>query len=183
MRIAPIVLVAPLALTVLVSCSTMNLSTDFDKSNDFTRYKTFDLMPGNEMKSYLQQERLEDAVVAALADKGFSRAATGADFFVALHGRVDTHSEVTQSSSFGYAAVGWGYWAPYGYSGTTATTTARQVPLGTLVLDIVDASTRKLVWQAVASDTLTPHASADSKVSRLNSAIKRVLASFPPKPR
>ena len=180
MRITRPTLVAALAVLIVTSCSTMKLSSDYDRSVDFSRHRTFDIQPGDEIKSYLLQERLEAAVIAALEVTGLTRVRADADLLVVLHGRKDSKTEIS-ATSFGYQWGGWGYWVPYGYSGSTASTRVREVPVGTLVVDVVDARSKKLIWQAVASDTLDPHASPDKKVYRINAAMERILAGFPPK--
>jgi len=180
MRIKRLAFLAPLAVMVVGSCSTMQLTTDYDREVDFSQYATFDVLPGAEIKSYLLQERLEDAAVAALEARGLKRVRGDADLLIALHGRLSRQTEIIEGS-FGYARGRWGYWGPYGYRGTTGVATIREVPVGTLVVDVVDARTKQLAWQAVASDTLDPQASPDEKVYRINKAMERIFAGFPPK--
>ena len=63
----------------------------------------------------------------------------------------------------------------------TSTTTAREVPVGTLIIDVVDAKEKKLVWQAVASDTIDTNARADERDYRIKKAMEKIFAGFPPK--
>jgi hypothetical protein len=54
------------------------------------------------------------------------------------------------------------------------------VPVGTLIVDLVDARQKKMVWQAIASDSLDPQSSPDQKDRRVKEVIKEMFAAFPP---
>ncbi len=54
---------------------------------------------------------------------------------------------------------------------------------GTLIIDLVDARERKLVWQAVASDTVNPRSSAAERDEAINQAVAKIFADFPPQTR
>lgn len=169
------------AALVAASCSTMSVTTDYDRSANFTSYKTFDFIPAEEMKNSFLRERIEDAITAQLVAKGFTRSSDNPDFLIAGRGKLgkETHFDTT---SFGYGMGGWGgYWGPYGGAGMgSSTTVAREVPVGTLIIDVVDAKAKKLVWQAIASDTLDPNARPDEREYRINKAMEKIFAGFPP---
>ena len=95
-----------------------------------------------------------------------------------VHGRVDNETQV-RTDSFGYGWGRWGYWGPYGMGGG-ATTTVSQVPVGTLIIDLVDAKAKQLVWQGVGKDTLKPSASPEERDERVGKAMAKIFASFPP---
>ncbi len=123
------------------------------------------------------RERIESAIAQQLEAKGLRRAGGRADLLVAAHLRLDKETEI-DTTHFGY---GWGRWGYWGYRGPGATvTTVRQVPVGTLIVDLVDARDRKLVWQGVASDTLSPRSSAAEKDEAVRKAVAAIFASYPP---
>ena len=168
-------------------CSTMTVSTDYDKTASFAAYKTFDFIPAEEVKNPLIRQRIEDAITTQLQAKGLTRSADSPDLLIAGHGKLssETHFDTT---SFGYGMGGWGggYWGGYrgygAYGGMgSSTTVAREVPVGTLIIDVVDAKGKKLIWQAVASDTLDTNARADERDYRINKAMEKIFAGFPPK--
>ena len=177
-----VVLVAVLA---LAGCSTMTVSTDFDRTASFAAYKTFDFIPAEEVKNPLIRQRIEDAIVAELETKGLKRSSDNPDMLISGHAKLSSETQFN-TTSFGYGMGGWGgYWGPYGgYGGMgmgTSTTTAREVPIGTLIIDLVDAKEKKLVWQAVASDTIDTNARADERDYRIKKAMEKIFAGFPPK--
>jgi len=175
-----------LAVVALAGCSTMTVSTDFDRSVSFAAYKTFDFIPAEEVKNPLIRARVEDAITKQLAAKGFTRSSDNPDVLIAGRARLtsETHFDTT---SYGYGWGGWGgYHGPYGgygYGGGmgTSTTVAREVPVGTLIIDVVDAKAKKLVWQAVASDTVDTNARADERDYKINKAMEKIFKDFPPK--
>jgi hypothetical protein len=53
---------------------------------------------------------------------------------------------------------------------------------GTLILDVYDPKLKSLVWRGTASDTLRAKSSPEKRQARLDKAVKKLLAKFPPKP-
>ena len=50
--------------------------------------------------------------------------------------------------------------------------------MGTLVVDLFDTNTKKLIWHGSASDTLSDK--SDKNIKRLNSDVQRMFDHFPP---
>ncbi len=177
MRVRRLLLPALLLVLGAAACSTIKVSTDYDRTVDFRSYSTFDLLAAREVKNALMRERIEGAIAQQLQAKGLRRTGARADLLVATHFKLDSTTEI-DTTHFGYAWGRWGYW---GYRGPgAAVTTVRQVPVGTLIIDLVDARERKLVWQGVASDTLRPRSSAAEKDEAVREAVAAIFASYPP---
>jgi hypothetical protein len=179
MRALRLAAIALLTVFSLSACSTLSVTTDYDRTVDFSKLKTFRFEQQTEIRNQLVYDRVIRAITTELEAKGLSRADADADLVVAVHGRVDNQTQV-RTDSFGYGWGRWGYWGggPHGYGGST--TTVSQVPVGTLVVDLVDARAKQLVWQAVAEDTIRQSASPDERDARVSEAMKRVFADFPP---
>ena len=169
----------------LVGCSTLEVSTDYDKAADFSKYSTFKFLPSKEIKSDLVIDRIEGAITTQLTAKGLKLVSENADLWVAYHARLDKQTQM-DTTSYGYGwGGGWGgYYGPMAYGGYggmgTSTTTVREIPVGTLFVDLVDAGEKKMVWQGVASATLDSRATADDKDYRVNNAVKKIFSRFPP---
>jgi len=67
----------------------------------------------------------------------------------------------------------YGAWTGYPYD--IETTNYRQ---GTLVIDVVDAARKALVWQGVAEGRITQQV-RDNPASAVDAAVAQILASFP----
>jgi hypothetical protein len=178
---ATAVILAGLALT---ACSTMTVSTDYDRTASFAAYKTFDFIAAEEVKNPLIRQRIEDAIAAELTVKGLTRSSDNPDLLIAGRAKMSSETQFN-TTSYGYGWGGWGgYRGPYGmYGGVgmgTSTTTAREVPVGTLIIDLVDAKEKKLVWQAVVSDTIDTNARADERDYRIKKAMEKIFAGYPP---
>jgi hypothetical protein len=80
-------------------------------------------------------------------------------------------------------AFGSGGFGPYGLGGSRmGTARADKVTVGSVVVDMVDAADRKMVWRGSASQELDPRASAEKKDKAVNKAIEKMFKNYPPKP-
>jgi hypothetical protein len=74
-----------------------------------------------------------------------------------------------------------GGWFWRGWGDGIATTTVEETPVGTLVVDIFDNHTKKLIWRGIATDTLSGKPEKDEK--KLEKAVEGMFKHFPPPPR
>lgn len=169
---------------LLAGCSTVETKADWDTGVDFGQYKTFSIIPAKEVQNPMVRQRVESAIVATLAEKGLAKAGEDADLLVGAYGSV---SSQTQIDSYGYGGYGYGYggaWA-HGYWGGgmgMTTTTVREVPVGTLVIDLVDAKAKKLVWRGTASSVISGSSSPEQMQQKINGAVDKMFYKYPPKP-
>jgi len=173
----------PIALALVlslagVSAMAAETKVDYDHKVDFSRFKTFTLQTGTAASTPFGQERLDEAITAALTKCGWTKAtgATG-DVQVVTHVQYSNQT-VADVTTFGYGGYpGWGGWGgAYG----TSSVSVREIPMGTLIMDIVDGSTNVLVWRGVASDTISPK--ADTMKKKVDKALAKMLKGFPPMP-
>ena len=123
------------------------------------------------------RQRVDNAIVATLGEKGLTKAGEEADLLVGAYGSVGSQ---TQIDTYGYGgAWAYGYWG--GGMGMT-TTTVREVPVGTLVIDLVDAKAKKLVWRGTASSVISGSSSPEQMQQKINGAVDKMFYKYPPKP-
>jgi hypothetical protein len=167
------------ALLAAAGCSTLSISTDFDKAADFSSYQTFTWKDTGDGVDSIWNKRIEGVFSDTLAAKGLRRVDSGGDLWVAAHPRL---SKETQINTYN---TGWGYgYGWYGYGGMgMATTTVTEIPVGTLMIDLVDAKKKELVWRGVASDTLNtdPSRTAEDREKKLRDVAAQMFAGYPPK--
>ncbi len=167
-------LVALAALAALAACSSLQVSTDYDKSADFSQYKTFSYRDAGEIKDPLWAKRLEGVLCDALEAKGLKRVESGGDVWLAAHGRLSKETQInTYNTGWGY---GWGWYGGMGMS----TSTVSEIPVGTLIVDLVDGKKKELVWRGTATDTLQTHASPEDREKKLREVAAQLFASYPP---
>lgn len=185
---------AVLCVGSLTGCSTpkMKITADHYAPADFASYKSYDWIPFPDKEKAdprLNYDFLGQAIPAAadteLQKKGYVKLTTGQpDFRVGWYVAVDQGADVQHVDNFyGYTAgAGWGY-GPQGgwtYAGGLSSSYVRQYAVGTLVLDIVDGKSNKLVWRGAAHAQINPKASREQKEERINAAIQKILEQFPP---
>ena len=82
--------------------------------------------------------------------------------------------QINQVAYSPYSPWGYGYWPGFNYGYTEV----RSYTKGTLVLDIVDARTHKLVWMGVLEKEVQ---SANPAGQQIEKSITKLLKNFPPK--
>lgn len=157
----------------LAACSTMELNTDYTPGTDFSKYRTFEFRKAAEPKNPVAARSVTYAVGQALEAKGMKEVEQGGDLQIYGH---FVRDEKLQFDTYGYTTVGWYGW---GYGGT-AVTTARAIPVGTLVLDLVDAASKKLVWRGVVKDEIDATLQPEEREKKAIEVAKRLFAAFPP---
>ena len=155
------------------ACSTLQISTDYDKGVDFSQYKTFSYHDTGELKNDIWASRIENVLSEALAAKGLQKVASGGDVWLVAHPRLSKQTQINTYNS------GWGY--GYGwYGGGMSTSTVSEIPVGTLVVDLVDGKKKDMVWRGIATDTLNPDNSPEDREKKLREVAAQLFAGYPP---
>jgi hypothetical protein len=160
--------------------------SDYDKSADFARYRTFGFIdqaggPGDSKS--LAMKTLEAAATREMEARGYSYAAENPDLLVNFNGKLEDRTDVqsvpgpTYGPTWGYG--GW-YGAPYGGWGVSASTqvSTRHYKVGTLVMDLVDRERRQVVFQAGLERTVTKEMQ-QNRDKALNEAVAKLFSAYP----
>jgi hypothetical protein len=169
LKALPILLVA-----AALACSTLKTTADFDPKTDFTRYKTWAFREDESMKNSILSKRIQSAVESELSKRGLTRNEGNPDLWVAVHVRLSKETQVTTYNT------GWGYGYRWGGAGMS-TATVQEIPVGSLIVDLVDANQKDLVWRGTASDTLNPEKSPEEKDKALREALAKMFENYPPR--
>jgi hypothetical protein len=173
-------LVIVLMLLSLFSCSSIQVSYDYDKGADFTKYKTYDYTPETKelggSTAQLIRERLLNSVDQEMTSRGYTKAEGGGDLLIELHIKAEKRTTATAYNTGGY-----GYYR-YGNMGTT-TINYDEYTDGTLFVNIVDKGTDKLIWQGRGTKTLDENASPEKRDSNIKYAVKTIFEKYPIKPK
>ena len=166
---------------LLAACSGVSTSYDFDPEADFTKLSSYAWLPAprKEKDDSLVLARIHRATDRELAAKGYVAAESGADFLLAAH--VGSRQRV-QVTDWGYSyGIGYGHGGYYGrYVAGPGRIDVYEYEEGSIVLDIVDAKTRKLLWRGVATAVVPDNPKPEQLDKLVNEAMKKVLAKFPP---
>ncbi|WP_299793807.1 DUF4136 domain-containing protein [uncultured Shewanella sp.] len=178
------VVVAAMALS---ACSSMKTSSDYDPAANFSDIKTYAWVEQkNQDTSYhldgLMDQRVRAAVESQLSLKGVTQSdPQTADILVNYLTKVDKKINVdTFNTNFGYHPY---YGSPWGMSGSMHTqTTVREYEVGTLILDMIDRETGKLIWRGSVADTIREKNTPEERVEVVNKAVAEMMLNYPPKP-
>jgi hypothetical protein len=154
-----------------VASFAQQVKTDYDRSADFNQYKTYS-WENVQTQDPLWVDRIKEAVNTALTSKGWTMVESGGDVSVLAMEMTQNHRTLnTYYDGFG---GGWRWGGGMG----TATTTVDNYKVGTLVVDLFDAKTKKLLWRGSSSDTLSDK--SDKNIKNLEKGAEKMFEHFPP---
>ena len=168
---------APALLLLLTACGGYRVHTDYDRQADFQCLPLVQLRPGQDPGPELLLRRVQRAVEAEMAAKGFTGAPDqGADLLV----RYQPVMHVKRGPVFSFG-VGVGSYGPGGgVAGMSRSTGGRPDLVADIALDIMDARSRAVLWHGTAENAVGPSLSPEEADAAVQKAVKDLLAGFPP---
>lgn len=173
MRIATFVTTVCLTLLSTVAFA-QSVTFDFDKGTDFSRFRTYAWVRGTNVPDALNHGRIVAAVNTQLALKGMRQvdADENPDLLVAYHATFDRDLQISGFST------GWGgFRFPGNQSGVART---EEILTGTLIVDIVSARTRTIVWRGVATKDIDVNAKPDKRDKNITRTAEKLFKHYPP---
>ncbi|MGQ0734698.1 MAG: DUF4136 domain-containing protein [Acidobacteriota bacterium] len=169
---------ATLALSLTACAAAMNVSSHVASGLDFSTYKTVGWGPPDELptgdprldQNPFFQDHVQGAVEKGLAAQGFEQTTTGTpDLLIHYHASITTRVDVNRIDR------------EYGYCyGEDCEVRVVEFEAGTLVLDLVDARTKQVIWRGWAQhrvgDILDD---PDEMAERITEAVSRMLQRLP----
>lgn len=178
---------ACLALFMLASCASVKVTTDYDKTVSFSQYKTFAFYQLDDKSgsvSDLNKNRILRSIKADLLKKGFTETKENPDLLVNVTTILeDKKSVVATTDYYGYGGVYRPYrWGGGVYAGfappSTTTFNVYEYQDGSLIIDIIDAAKKQLVWQGTGNKEIDkPSSDPDTTI---NEAVTKIMEGFPP---
>jgi hypothetical protein len=175
-------------LLVFASCAPFNVSYDFDPEINFLSMKTYDWLPGPEKAQVneLTIKHIKLAVNNELKAKGLQMASENPDMLIALHGGKEKKVD-TQEWGYAYDDRDYyhrGYYPRQWHGESTGRDyfeyrrgiDTYEYEVGTLILDVVDAKTKSLIWRGTATGVVDSHITP----GKINEVVKKILENFPP---
>ena len=172
-----------LAAALLLACSTVKVTVDYDPEEDFTTYRTYAWLPGTpeasgdpRLDTPMVHKRVHEGIDRTLGNKGFEKADGDPDFWVAYHLSVERKIDVYTTNRL-YGGYGWTVSVPE--------TRVNEYDEGSLIIDVSDAREKELVWRGIGAGRLrrTPEQDPERQQQDIYQVVDEVLASFPPKPK
>jgi hypothetical protein len=167
----------------LLGCSSVSITTDYDREANFAKMKSYDWVTTQKnvvtpdaqaamFQTSIVEKQMKSAVAAQLEKKGVIQNATTPDFLVAFHMGTQQKVNVTD---YGY---GYGYGGRWGGGGVDV----HQYTQGTLILDFINAADKQLIWRGVASGALADRPDPSTVEEKIRGIVEQMLAEYPPAP-
>jgi len=153
--------------------SAQQVKNDYDRDVNFSQYKTYS-WEQVKTKDPLNLDRIKSAVNAALTAKGWSQVNSGGD--VSIVAMEITHEQQTLNTFYDGFGGGW-RWRGFGGFGEATTTTDTYL-VGTLIIDLFDTKSKKLLWRGSSSDALSNN--SDKNIRNLDKGVEKLFKNFPP---
>lgn len=174
-RVGVVVLMGMIA----AACAPMHVGSHVDQERDFGRYRTYDWGPADALPptdprfahNSFFQDHIQGAIERNMAARGFERVAPGEtpDVRVHFHAVIDRRLDVNQLDSHtGYC------------TGGNCGAGLADYDEGTLVVDVIDAHTNRLVWRGWARDSVEGVLeNKDRLVAKIEEAVRLMLEQLP----
>jgi hypothetical protein len=164
-------LTSALAAIAAASCAGTTVKTDRDPRVDLSDYRTFDVKTGQvlvngvpDTRDTLVRDRVESALERELREKGLAKTEQNPDLIATYSAGARTVTEYDDyyDANYGGTRTG-GTWA---YESTD----------GTLLIDLIDPTTNKLVWRSIVEMDSTDDLRSAKEIS---SAVDKGLEKYP----
>jgi hypothetical protein len=183
-----------LAVVIMASCSGVKVTSDYDKTVDFTKFKTYSYYGWTEESDQIlnrfDKERIENAFGDEFEKRNLKFVEKDGDLIVSLFIVVEQKTSKTaytnhfNTGGLGYYdydydyGVGWG-----GMDMGTSTTqfNERQYEVGTLVCDVFSSESKKMIWQGIGEGTVD--ADPKSNETGIPKVVAAIMAKFPVEPK
>jgi hypothetical protein len=165
---------AAAAVLTATGCSSITTNVDYDQTAQFSVYRTYAFKDVHGQDS-LQLRRVQAAIDRTLAVRGLAKADGKPDLWVVLHTRMRNDKQITTYST------GWGWGWRWGGGGYWSTARVNNIPVGTLVIDLVDTKAKELVWRGSASRVVDRDETPQERAGKVQEAVDKLFEGFPPR--
>jgi hypothetical protein len=138
-------------------------AVEYDHAVDFSRYKTWSWQAGVPVPPEpVPDKRIREALARGLAARGLSNVDSDATLLVRYHAARSTRIDLL----------------PFDSGSAAPPTGIRYVETGSLVIDLLDAASGKVVWRGHATGVL--RYGPEEVGAQIDAAVAELLARFPP---
>jgi len=170
-----------LLLVCLLSCGlqAQKIKVEYDKNLDFSKFKTFAWGHHDAVSRPVLALSIAGAIEEELTKRGLRKVESNPDVYIQMYGSVDSDMSVSYADplysgmggvpGFDMGFVMWGYMP----GGTTAVT----IHKGQLVVDVINASQKKLVWRGMATEKLSDK--KEKLIKQVHTAVEKMFQQYP----
>jgi hypothetical protein len=178
-----------------VPAQKLEIKTNQDPAADFAAIKTYAWLPPPPIvknvasedvsNPTLSQEALGPAIVAAVDRQLAARGLTPtdretADVHVAYFAALTVGFNQTYLGEYYGYVTGWASPIAPGFAPSTSSTVYEK---GTLVIDIVQRTSKRAIWRGAAATRIAQERTLEERIKRLNEGTERIFQKFPIRPK
>jgi len=188
-------LLIPLLFIFLVSCNPWKYVGEYDHETDFSNYKTFGLLNWEKHNDEQVDSETKQYILLAIKDelekRGYTYQKKDADLqvsvFIIINEKTSYSAYANQYAGYGgYGGVAIGVGSGgagvgaygYGINQYPYTVVNHDYNVGSFVVDLLDASKKKIVWQGLAQGRIANKKPDEGSVKE---RVGRLFGSFPVK--
>lgn len=171
-------LVSFLLYSVVVSCSSVKVHTDYDKDTNINDYQTFQWLPFNEIEgkglnplyyNELNDKRIKAAVDKQLIARGYTKATTSGQLVLHYHIILEAKATpITLDSDDHQYSPQW----------SKRNVDVYQYTEGTLIIDLMDQDKNMIVWRGWIIGVVDASNMVNSEEA-INKAVDLIFEKFP----
>lgn len=175
--------------TFISGCATQ-VNTDYETQHDFSNYQSYQWgSTKTDADAYIEfggdifDSRLQRAVSLALQSRSMTESTTP-DFIVQYHLNTKERAYPNDDFRFGrFYVYGHPYYRrhfPYRYAGDFGPQRPTYVTVGTLTMQVKDATSQRVVWSSTAKTFLSENSSPIATEEKIKDLAFKMFSDFPP---
>lgn len=165
------------------SCVPTKISYDFDRTANFPSYKSYSFIitPENLPYERTQTEIMLGTIASELEARGFIKS-DKPDVYIDVKIIVAKKKKAAQSANGEYSSMyGKNYLYMWSKNFTNTDTKYQISAKGTMIIDMIDAGKKQLVWQGRGTDNVSAERNPQDKEKKLAETVKKIFTQYPPK--
>jgi hypothetical protein len=176
-----LICVAAILLLSLTASARDKITVTYAKGIDFSQFKTYSWAEHGAVAHPILAADIVGAIEQELNARGLQKAASNPDLMIQIYASIDDDTTMYSNDPI-YA--GTGGIPPFdpsmtgpafiGFYGNTSVVIRK----GELVVDLIDVKTKKLVWRAIATDSVSSH-DPEKMVEEANGVISKMFKQYP----
>jgi hypothetical protein len=165
--------------STFTGCSpSLSVRTGWDPRAEFAKYRTWMWKADGSVEDLGLERQSRSVIAEELSRHGLEEVSEEerADLWCIVHARISSRMRLAGESEWGYDM------GPYGGGWGYDDTVEHDVPVGTMVIDLVDRGRKEVVWRARANDVIRADRSNEQRDQTLAAVIQQMFAGYPPAP-
>lgn len=171
--------------TASLRVQAQKINVTYDKQVDFSQFKTFAWTPPGAVAHPLLAANIVSAIEQELKARGLQRVEMNENpgLIIKIYGAIDQESSLYSNDPLYMATGGIPPFDP-SFSGPLLTgqygNTTITIHKGQLIVDLIDATNKKLIWRGMAQQNLAKN-NPNKLLSQVNNAITKMFKQYPVK--